>query len=127
MSAIAQQEGATKTGRAPMTIHPFVGILGVFLGAATSTLNGRLLSVGLPDLRGALGLGFDEASWLPTALNMGAMFIGVFAVFLGAAYGIRRVLTITGVIFTVASLVLPFSPSFATLLVLEAIAGMSSG
>src|ERR1700744_4130021 len=116
MSAIAQQEGATKTGRAPMTIHPFVGILGVFLGAATSTLNGRLLSVGLPDLRGALGFGFDEASWIPTVLNMGMMFIGVFGSFLGTAYGIRRVLLITGSVFTVASFLLPFCSSLGAML-----------
>ena len=44
----------------------------------------QLMSAGLPDLRGALGFGFDEASWIPTVLNMGMMFIGVFAVFLGA-------------------------------------------
>ena len=83
----------------------------MFLGAATATLNGRLVSVGLPDLRGALGFGFDEASWIPTVLNMGMMFIGVFAAFLGAAYGIRRVLMITGVVFTVASILLPFFSS----------------
>ncbi len=58
-------------GNSPgMAANPYVGILGVFLGAGIATLNSRLLSVGLPDLRGALGFGFDEASWLPTALNM---------------------------------------------------------
>lgn len=127
MSASAQQVATKGSGKAPMTTHPFIGILGVFLGAATSTLNGRLLSVGLPDLRGALGFGFDEASWIPTVLNMGMMFIGVFAVFLGAAYGIRRVLLITGLVFTAASLALPFSPNLGAMLVLQAIAGMSSG
>jgi len=111
----------------PVTVHPYIGILGVFLGACTSTLNGRLVSVGLPDLRGALGFGFDEASWIPTVLNMGMMFIGVFAAFLGAAYGIRRVLMITGAVFTVASILLPFFSSLSTMLVLQAIAGMSSG
>ncbi|MBV8829289.1 MAG: MFS transporter, partial [Acidobacteriaceae bacterium] len=68
--------------------NPYIGILGVFLGASIATLNGRLISVGLPDLRGALGFGFDDASWIPTVLNMATMFIGVFAVFLGTAYGI---------------------------------------
>src|SRR5580692_9683309 len=94
---------------APVATHPYVGILGVFLGAMTATLNGRLVSVGLPDLRGALGFGFDEASWIPTVLNMGTMFIGVFSVFLGAAYGVRRVLLISGVVFTLTSFLLPFS------------------
>src|SRR6266852_2181481 len=127
MSAIAQQAGPPASGAARITTHPYIGILGVFLGAATSTLNGRLLSVGLPDLRGALGLGFDEASWIPTAFNMGTMFIGVFSVFLGAAYGVRRVLLISGAIFTLTSLVLPFSSTLGVMLVLQVIAGLSSG
>src|SRR5580658_7967703 len=112
---------------APVATHPYIGILGVFLGAATATLNGRLVSVGLPDLRGALGFGFDETSWIPTVLNMGMMFIGVFAVFLGASYGVRRVLMVTGAVFTVTSFLLPFSSGLAAMLALQAIAGMSSG
>jgi DHA2 family multidrug resistance protein len=127
MSAPVQQVTTKRPNRAPITIHPYIGILGVFLGAATATLNGRLVSVGLPDLRGALGFGFDAASWIPTVLNMGTMFIGVFAVFLGASYGIRRVLMVTGAVFTVASILLPFSPNLAVMLALQAIAGMSSG
>ena len=42
--------------------NPYVGTFGVFLGAGLATLNGRLISVGLSDLRGAMGLGIDEAS-----------------------------------------------------------------
>jgi len=63
--------------------NPYVGTLGVFLGAGLATLNGRLISVGLPDLRGAMGLGIDEASWIPTSYNMALMFIGPFSVFVG--------------------------------------------
>jgi DHA2 family multidrug resistance protein len=122
------QEAPPKASSPPsITTHPYIGIAGVFLGAATATLNGRLLSVGLPDLRGALGLGFDEASWIPTVFNMGMMFIGMFGVFLAAAYGIRRVLLISGALFTLTSILLPFSPNLAVLLALEAIAGISCG
>src|SRR5262245_65426954 len=71
---------------------PYVGSAGVFLGAGVATLNGRLISVGLPDLRGALGLGVDQASWIPTAYNMALMFIGPFSVYLGGLLGPRRVL-----------------------------------
>jgi hypothetical protein len=39
--------------RQSITTNPYVGIIGVFLGAALATLNSRLLSVGLADLRGA--------------------------------------------------------------------------
>ena len=72
--------------------NAYVGTLGVFLGAGITTLFGRLLSVGLPDLRGALGLGIDEASWIPTAYNMALMFMGPFSVYLGGLLGVRRVL-----------------------------------
>src|SRR5580692_13087895 len=92
---------------APVATHPYIGILGVFLGAGLATLNGRLISVGLPDLRGALGLGFDEASWLPTALNMATMFAGCFVVFLSALFGPRRILIPASVVFAAASVLLP--------------------
>src|SRR4051812_31593141 len=69
--------------------NAYIGTLGVFLGAGIASLNGRLISVGMPDLRGALGLGFDEASWIPTAYNMGLMFMGAFSVYLGGLLGTR--------------------------------------
>src|SRR5499433_3851251 len=82
----------------------YVGTFGVFLGAGLATLNGRVISVGLPDLRGAMGFGFDEASWIPTAYNMALMFIGPFSVVVGALLGKRRVLLFSGSIFMIASL-----------------------
>ena len=92
MTAVVTQ-GATQTAtQTAPTTNPYVGILGVFLGAGVATLNARLVSVGLPDLRGALGLSFDEGSWIPTALTMATMFAGVFVVFLSVGFGPRRIL-----------------------------------
>jgi MFS transporter, DHA2 family, multidrug resistance protein len=110
-----------------ITSHPYIGVLAVFLGLMTQTINGRLVSVGLADLRGALGFGFDEASWIPTALNMGIIFTGVFSVFLASAYGIRRVLLVSGAIFMLTSFALPFSPTLNVMLALMVISGLSSG
>lgn len=126
MTAPADQLAAKMSPPAIAT-NPYIGILGVFLGASLSTLNARLISVGLPDVRGALGFGFDDASWIPTVLNMATMFIGVFAVFLGTVYGARRVLLLTGAIFTTVSLLLPLFSELPAMLVLQAIAGASSG
>lgn len=105
----------------------YVGTFGVFLGAGIATLHGRMISVGLPDLRGAMGFGFDEASWIPTAYNMALMFIGPFSVFVGAMLGVRRVLLFSGTVFIVCSILLPFSPSLRVLLCLQVISGLSSG
>jgi DHA2 family multidrug resistance protein len=107
--------------------NPYVGSLGVFLGAGIATLNGRLISVGLPDLRGALALGVDEASWIPTAYNMALMFIGPFSVYLGGLLGVRRVLLWSTVIFILCSLLLPVAPSLGVMLCLQVVSGLSSG
>src|SRR5262245_42791155 len=88
----AQAVPQTSISAPSLTARPYIGILGVFLGAGIATLNARLLSVGLPDLRAAMSFGVDEASWISTALNAGTMFIGPFSVFLGSLFGPRRVL-----------------------------------
>jgi MFS transporter, DHA2 family, multidrug resistance protein len=90
-------------------------------------MNSRLLSVGLADLRGALGFSFDDTSWLPTALNMAMMFSGVFCVFVSARIGPRRVLLFAALVFTITSILLPFSPSFWVMLALQVLAGLASG
>jgi DHA2 family multidrug resistance protein len=117
----------TVTKPPQFTAKPYVGILGVFLGAGIATLNSRLLSVGLPDLRGVFGLGIDEASWIPTALNMAMMFSGVFVVFMASVIGPRRVLLPAAGIFTLASAVLPFASGYPEILALTVIAGIASG
>jgi len=107
--------------------NPYVGTLGVFLGAGIVTLNGRLISVGLPDLRGALGLGIDDASWIPTSYNMALMFMGPFSVYLGGLLGPRRVLLYSATIFILCSILLPFSPNLQAMLCLQVISGLASG
>ena len=110
-----------------LTTNPYIGTLGVFLGAGIATLNARLIGVGLSDLRGALGLGLDEASWIPTALNMATMFSGVFVCFLSVLFGPRRILLPAAAIFTVSSALLPFVPNYLGMLALVIVAGLAAG
>lgn len=104
-----------------------VGILGVIAGAAIVTLTGRLLSLGAADLEGGLGLSVDQGAWVGTAFNVAIMFIGPMTVYLGGLLGPRRVLLPACTVFTLVSMTLPFVRSYALLLALLAIAGLSSG
>jgi DHA2 family multidrug resistance protein len=88
---------------------------------------GRLLSVGLADLRGALHLGVDAGSWLSTSYNAAMMFIGPFSVYLGGVLGARRVLLVCGVLFTLISVLLPFASNLPILLALLVLAGLTGG
>lgn len=107
--------------------RPILGILAVLMGASLATLFGRLLSVGTPDLRGALRLDADSASWIGTTYNMGMMFIGPFSVYLGGLLGPRRVLLAGATIFTLLCIVMPFAGHLSALLILLGLAGLGAG
>jgi DHA2 family multidrug resistance protein len=131
MSAPPEQtrQAATPASPAPAAkkTHPLLGVFGVLLGASIATCSGRLISVGLMDLRGALHLGADEASWIGTAFNASMMFIGPFSVYLGGLLGARRVLLACAGIFTLVSIALPFAPNLPVLLALLVLAGLTGG
>jgi MFS transporter, DHA2 family, multidrug resistance protein len=106
---------------------PVLGIVGVVLGAGIVTLAGRLLSLGLADLKGNVGIGFDDGAWVSSAFNVAIMFIGPLTVYLGAILGARRVLLFSSAVFELVSLGLPYIHSYSLTICLLAIAGLSSG
>lgn len=110
-----------------ITTRPLLGVFGVLLGAMIATCTGRLISAGLPDLRGDLHLGVDEASWIGTAFNAALMFIGPFSVYLGGLLGARRVLLACASLFTLICLILPLAPNLPIMLILLVLAGLTAG
>src|SRR5499426_2131573 len=112
---------------ADLSHSPLLGILGVILGAGIVTLAGRLLSLGLADLKGNVGISFDDGAWIGSAFNVALMFIGPFTVYLGGLLGPRRILLVSAAVFTLVSACLPLVHSYSLLIVLLAIAGLSSG
>jgi DHA2 family multidrug resistance protein len=117
----------TVTAKAQPPTILVVGVIAVLLGGLLSTLDGRLLTVALPDLRGALRLSVEEGAWVSTAYNMTIMFIGAFTVYLGALLGARRVLLAASAVYLAATIILPLASSYPAMLVLQVIAGLSSG
>jgi MFS transporter, DHA2 family, multidrug resistance protein len=112
---------------AEVSTRPLLGILGVVIGAGLVTLAGRMLTLGLADLKGHVGIGFDNGAWLDSAYNASLMFIGPFSVYLGAVLGPRRVLLFAAGLFTVTSIFLPLIHSYSLLIVALIVAGLTSG
>ena len=70
MNATAPLPGSGLTAPtlpSPPTSIPWLGLIAVLMGTFISTLNGRLSTFGLADIRGAVGAGFDEGAWITTA------------------------------------------------------------
>jgi len=120
-------QGVGKIAPADLSKSPLLGILGVILGAGIVTLTGRMISLGLADLKGHLGTSFDAGAWVGTTYDMALMFIGPFTVYLGGLIGPRRILLFAAAAFTVICTLLPFVHNYALLVVAIALGGLTSG
>jgi len=119
--------GAAAVIPSEVSTRPLLGILGVVIGAGLVTLTGRMLSLGLADLKGHVGISFDNGAWLDSAYNASLMFIGPFTVYLGGLLGPRRILLFAASIFTLACVFLPLIHTYSLLNVVLIIAGLTSG
>jgi DHA2 family multidrug resistance protein len=111
----------------PPTTIPWLGLLAVLMGTFISTLNGRLSTFGLADIRGAVGAGVDDGAWITTAQTAAQMLVTIPAMWLGAAYGPRRVLIGASIAFAVISLLTPYSTTLPELLTMQFLSGLASG
>ena len=107
--------------------RPYIGTCAVLLGSIISTLDNRITSFGLADVRGAVHAGFDEGAWITTAFTVGQMLVGPISAWLGAVFGVRRVLMISASVFAVSNALLPFSPDLRSVLFFQLVSGIASG
>src|ERR1700684_234158 len=116
-----------KAAPSELSKSPLLGILGVIMGAGIVTLTGRMISLGLADLKGHLGISFDDGAWIGSAYNMALMFIGPFTVYVGALMGPRKILFYAATVFTLICAFLPLIHNYSLLIVALVLAGLASG
>ena len=113
--------------RGEIAPQPLFAVGAVLLGAFLANFDSRLTSVGLPDLRGAFSLGFDEGAWLSTAGIGSQILIAPAVAWLATVFGLRRVLGIPSLVYALISLLIPFVHDYATLIALSIVHGMLLG
>ncbi|MDB5609413.1 MAG: transport protein permease [Bradyrhizobium sp.] len=120
----AGQGPLSRGGIAP---QPLFAVGAVLLGSFLANFDSRLTSVGLPDLRGAFSLSFDEGAWLSTAAIGSQIFIAPAVAWLATAFGLRRILGIPSLVYALISLVIPFVRDYYALIALSIVHGMLLG
>lgn len=108
-------------------LRAIVGVAAVLLGTFTSLVNARLTDIGLADIRGGLGAGADEGSWIVTAYLAAEVAAIPAAVWLRGILSPARGVLLGALLFTVFSIAAPFSPSLSVLLTIQALRGLSAG
>lgn len=117
--------GPVSTGQA---VHfPLLAVIAVLLGSSMANIDSRMFSIGLPDIKGAFSLSFDEGAWLSTASTASQIFIAPAVAWLATAFGLRRILGAPSLVFAVVSLILPFVRDYQTLFALTILHGLLLG
>ena len=107
--------------------YPVIGVAAVILGAFISSLNIKISAFGLADIRGGLGLGFDEGSWITTIFGAAQMVVTPAAAWMSTVLSTRRVLLWTGAVFTLGSLLFPLTTDYNTLIAIQLFRGLAVG
>ncbi|MDI7864226.1 MFS transporter [Rhizobiaceae bacterium n13] len=100
--------------------RPYLIVAALLLASFVVGFDTRVFAVGLPDLRGAYSLGFDEAAWLSTVANAPQILIASAVAWLVTVFGVRRVMIPSSLIYACISLVIPLVHESATLFALHA-------
>src|SRR3569833_301886 len=119
--------GHGPVSRGEVARYPLFAVAAVLLGSFLANVDSRLTSVGLPDLRGAFSLSFDEGAWLSTAAIGSQSFIAPAVAWLATAFGLRRVLGVPSLVYAAVSFVIPFVHHYPTLIALSGIHGLLLG
>jgi DHA2 family multidrug resistance protein len=107
--------------------RPLFAVAAVLLGSFVANFDSRLTVVGLPDLRGAFSLSFDEGAWLSTASIGSQIFIAPAVAWLATVFGLRRVLGLPSLIFAAISVIIPFLHDYSLLMTLSIVHGLLIG
>jgi DHA2 family multidrug resistance protein len=123
-NSFTDQGPRSRGGIAP---RPLFAVGAVLFGSFLANFDSRLTSVGLPDLRGAFSLGFDEGAWLSTAAIGSQIFIAPTVAWLATAFGLRRILGVPSLLYALVSLVIPFVRDYTALITLSIVHGLLLG
>jgi DHA2 family multidrug resistance protein len=123
-NSFTDQGPRSRGGIAP---RPLFAVGAVLFGSFLANFDSRLTSVGLPDLRGAFSLGFDEGAWLSTAAIGSQIFIAPTVAWLATAFGLRRILGVPSLLYALVSLVIPFVRDYTPLITLSIVHGLLLG
>ncbi|MEG3765804.1 MFS transporter [Alteromonas sp. 14N.309.X.WAT.G.H12] len=110
-----------------LPIRVLAVLTGIFISAMMAGLNSRVGSLGLVDVRGALGFSVDSASWLTTSYVAGELLITPFATWFAITLSIKRFHTYMVLLCAVIAFILPYTSNLTLLIALRFVQGIASG
>ncbi|CAI2138349.1 drug resistance MFS transporter, drug:H+ antiporter-2 (14 Spanner) (DHA2) family [Serratia ficaria] len=111
----------------PFTLRLALGLLGVLIAALTSGLNDRLSDLALADIRAAIGIGYDQGSWIISAYQAAEVAAMMVAPWFAVTFSLRRfALVMTGG-FTAVAVIQPLLSDPTLFIALRIVQGLFGG
>lgn len=111
----------------PFTLRLALGLLGVLIAALTSGLNDRVTDIALADIRGAIGVSYDQGSWITSAYQAAEVAAMMIAPWFAVTFSLRRFAIAVALGFTLTGLILPLLPGPGLFITLRVVQGLFGG
>ncbi|CAB3930464.1 MFS transporter [Achromobacter insolitus] len=102
------------------------GLLGVLLAVILAGLNENVTKMALPDIRGALGLSYDQGTWFVAVYAAASVCAMAFAPWCSVTFSLRRFTLAALAGFALFGALCPFAPSLSVLLILRTLQGLAA-
>lgn len=103
------------------------GLAAMLLASFMAGLNDRVTATALADIRGALGIGHDEGTWVLALYEATNVAMMAFAPWFAGTFSIRLFSIFAIMIVAGTALLCPFAPNVEMLLVLRTVQGIGAG
>lgn len=116
-------------GPPPVTFRLALGLLAILIGAFVSNLDTRLTAFSLADVRGGIGVGIDEASWVSAAFNIAEMAVVPVTPWLATVISQRWATAGSVALLTVAGALCPWAAEkgYSWLVAMRFLQGLGGG
>jgi len=127
VSGSADRLNADPAAKPASPYRALYAVAAVLLGPFIVSFHSRFFAIGLIDIKGAMGLSFDEGAWLGTAGTASQIMIAPAVAWLASTVGIRWLFLLPTLLYTLVSIIIPFVRTYDLLLALHVLHGLCLG
>jgi DHA2 family multidrug resistance protein len=108
-------------------VHKWLIALSMMTGSLMVSINGSIVSVALPQMRGSLGATVEEIAWVPTGFILSSVIIMPIVAMLSSRFGRKRFLIFSALLFAVSSFLCGLAWNLESLIFFRIFQGLGGG
>jgi DHA2 family multidrug resistance protein len=101
--------------------------LSMLTGSLMVSINGSIVNVALPHMRGNLGASVEEIAWVPTGFILSSVLIMPLVAMLSSRFGRKRFLLFSSMLFTISSMLCGLAWNLESLVLFRIFQGLGGG